>query len=207
MKKHGQYQKIGQTRDDAAGEAFDKTAKLLELGYPGGPIVAAKAMEIPNSKFLHSTSLMVKIRNSKFEITLPRPMINSNNFDFSFSGLKTALFYKIKNDKNWRKKIPEYCHEFQQAVIDVLIKKTVQAVKKYRVKNIILAGGVAANKELRRQLAESIKKELPTSNFQLPALNFCTDNAAMIACAGYFHAIKKDFTPWWRLRANPNLEL
>jgi N6-L-threonylcarbamoyladenine synthase len=199
MKDHGKYQKIGQTQDDAAGEAFDKAAKLLGLGYPGGPAVAVEAAKFPNFK--------LQIPNSKFQIILPRPMINSNDFDFSFSGLKTALLYKIKRDKNWQKKIPEYCCEFQQAVIDVLIKKTIQAARQYKVKNILLAGGVAANRELGEQLAENIKKELPFSIFHFPTSILCTDNAAMIACAGYFHAIKKGFTLWWKLRVNSNLEL
>ena len=200
MKDYGKYRKIGQTRDDAAGEAFDKVAKLLNLGYPGGPIISRMA-EKGNPK--------------KFD--LPRPMINSNDFDFSFSGLKTAVLYLTKKLKSYPGLAPrsgagklqanDLCASFQQAVIDVLTKKTIQAAEKYKVKTILLGGGVAANKKLREQLAKMIKKEIPDSKFILPDPKFCTDNASMIACAGYFHAIKKDFTPWWKLRMDPNLEL
>ncbi|PIT94190.1 tRNA (adenosine(37)-N6)-threonylcarbamoyltransferase complex transferase subunit TsaD [Candidatus Falkowbacteria bacterium CG10_big_fil_rev_8_21_14_0_10_43_11] len=175
MRGHYQFKLLGQTRDDAAGEAFDKAAKILGLGYPGGPAVAQEAMKIINHKS--------KIINLK----LPRPMINDDNFDFSFSGLKTALLYQTQKDSEWRKKIPSYCAEFQQAIIDVLISKTVKAAKKHQVKSIMLAGGVAANLELRRQLSQAVAQKLPGINFHLPDLKYTTDNAAMIAAAGYFY--------------------
>ena len=127
-------------------------------------------------------------------------MINSNDYDFSFSGLKTALLYKLKKDKSWKKRIPEYCAEFQQAVIDVLISKTVKASRDFKVKTIMLAGGVAANQELRRQIQEKIE-------ILVPDLKYTTDNAAMIASAGYFRALKKDFIPWQKIKVDPNLEL
>ncbi|MFH1822864.1 MAG: tRNA (adenosine(37)-N6)-threonylcarbamoyltransferase complex transferase subunit TsaD [Patescibacteria group bacterium] len=214
MKGHGNYKTIGQTRDDAAGEAFDKAAQLLELGYPGGPVISKYA-----DKFIKQTpkttnyklQITNKFQNSKFKIqnflSLPRPMLNSQNFDFSFSGLKTALLYAIKKDKQWEKRIPEYCYEFQQAVIDVLIYKTIKATKKYNIKTIMLTGGVAANQELRKQMKLEIKKHVPYSMFRIPCLEYTTDNAAMVATAGYFHAIKKDFTPWQKIKVNPNLEL
>lgn len=194
MKKHGKYKIIGETRDDAAGEAFDKAAKLLGLGYPGGPAVAAEA-----EKF--------EIGNWKFGVKLPRPMIHSNNYDFSFSGLKTALLYELKKDKNWKKKIPEYCHEFQQSVIDVLIYKTIEAAKKYNIKTIMLTGGVAANKELRRQMKEAVKTIIPNSLFLIPKLKYTTDNAVMIAAAGYFNALENKFINWQKLKVDPNLQL
>ena len=114
-------------------------------------------------------------------------MIDSRDFDFSFSGLKTALLYKIQGDKNWRHKIPAYCAEFQQAIIDVLISKTVKAAKKYKVKSVMLAGGVAANVELRRQLKRTLERTLPKTAYFMPDLKYTTDNAAMIAVAGYFY--------------------
>ncbi len=207
MKGHGKYKTIGETRDDAAGEAFDKAAKLLGLGYPGGPAISAYAnkFQISNHKF--QTNSKSQITKDKFGVILPRPMINSKNFDFSFSGLKTALLYKIKKDKNYKKKIPEYCYEFQQAVIDVLIYKTVRAVKEYKAKTVMLTGGVAANKELRGQMEKAVKTLIPNSRFLIPKLKYTTDNAAMIATAGYWHAIKKDFTIWQKLRVDCNLEL
>lgn len=189
MSGHGKYKILGQTRDDAAGEAFDKAAKLLGLEYPGGPAIAAEAE-----------------KNKKIKVCLPRPMLNSPDFDFSFSGLKTALLYAVKSDKNWKKKIPEYAAEFQQAVIDVLIKKTIKAALKYNVKNVMLAGGVAANAELRNQLKHAVAEKLPGTNLHVPESRYCVDNAAMIAAAGYFHAKRNDWTPWQKLKADANLE-
>lgn len=226
MKGHGKYKTIGETRDDAAGEAFDKAAKLLGLGYPGGPVIAAEAekfikqdlknpkSEILNPKQITNSKSQIlnfknksSIENRKSKIFLPRPMINSKNYDFSFSGLKTALLYKIKKDKNYKKKIPEYCHEFQQAVIDVLAHKTVRAAKEYKVNTVMLTGGVAANKELRKQMQEAVKEKLDNARFIMPDLKYTTDNAAMAATAGYYHALRKDFIPWQKLQVDCNLEL
>jgi len=219
MNGHGKYKTIGETLDDAAGEAFDKAAKLLGIGYPGGPAISAYAekFKAPNYKLQitrppdcvsrSGAANKFKIQNSKFKISLPRPMINSGDFNFSFSGLKTALLYAVQKDLHWKKRVPEYCHEFQQAVVDVLIYKTIKATEKYRVKNIMLAGGVSANKELRKQMAEAIKNKIPDSKFQIPDSKFCTDNAAMIATAGYYKAVRKKFTPWDKVRVDCNLEL
>ncbi len=187
MKGHGQFKTLGETRDDAAGEAFDKAAKLLGIGYPGGPSIAFQATKIKNKKS--------NIKN----INLPRPMVNSKSYDFSFSGLKTALLYQLKKDKKWQKRIPEYCFEFQQAVIDVLVSKTIKAAKDYKVKTVMLAGGVAANKELRKQLKKAVENKLKEVKFYMPSLKYTTDNAAMIAVAGYFKAQKKKYTPWQKL--------
>lgn len=195
------YKIIGQTRDDAAGEAFDKVAKMLGLPYPGGPQVA----KLANSRQSSVVSSQIK---------LPRPMINSKNYDFSFSGLKTAVLYLIKDlEKNYGLRVTNYelraaiCHEFQQAVVDVLVSKTIAAAKEYKVKTIILGGGVAANKELRKQLGEKIKEKLPVTSYLLPVTKFTTDNAAMIATAAYFHAIRKNFTEPKNLKADGNLIL
>lgn len=202
MKEHNRYQTIGETRDDAAGEAFDKAAKLLGLGYPGGPAIATEA-----DKFIKQHP---KISNYKLRITkikLPRPMIKANNLDFSFSGLKTALLYELKKEKNWQKRIPAYAYEFQQAIIDILIGKTSKAIQKHQAKTIMLAGGVSANHELRRQITEYFKTKLPRIKFLIPDLKYTTDNAAMIATAGYFKALRKEFIPWQKLKADCNLEL
>ncbi len=223
MKGHGKYKIIGETRDDAAGEAFDKAAKLLGIGYPGGPAIAIQAerfikqsLKISNSKFLISNqtpnpkpqnSNKFKIQNLKSKIFLPRPMINSKDYDFSFSGLKTALLYSIKENPNYKLQITNYCYEFQQAIIDVLIHKTIKAARQYRVKTVMLAGGVAANKELRSQLEQAVKKSVPYSMFHVPCLEYATDNAAMAAAAGYYKALRKDFTPWRKLKVDANLEL
>ncbi|MCK5211276.1 tRNA (adenosine(37)-N6)-threonylcarbamoyltransferase complex transferase subunit TsaD [Candidatus Parcubacteria bacterium] len=207
MKGHGDIKTIGQTRDDAAGEAFDKGAKMLGLGYPGGPAIAAAAAKYQNPKHQILNKSQAPNSNDQNRIILPRPMLNSKNFDFSFSGLKTALLYSLKKDKGWKNKIPEYCCEYQQAIIDVLISKTIKAAKKYKVRTIMLAGGVAANKELRSQMPETIKNKLPDIHFTLPDLKYTTDNAAMMAAAGYFKARHKKFTPWQDLKVDCNLEI
>jgi len=200
MKDFEKFKKIGQTLDDAAGECFDKVAKILGLGYPGGPAIAAEA---------------AKIQNSKSEITLPRPMINSSDFNFSFSGLKTAVLYKTRElgDSQTRKFIPIICNEVQQAIIDVLIEKTLRAAQKYKAKSIVLGGGVAANNELRKQFQLKIKNCKLKMDFLVPPKNLCTDNAAMIAAAGYFKlkkTPKKDWRKkfdWRKIKVNPNLEV
>ncbi|MFA6307032.1 MAG: tRNA (adenosine(37)-N6)-threonylcarbamoyltransferase complex transferase subunit TsaD [Patescibacteria group bacterium] len=195
MSGHGKYKVLGQTRDDAAGEAFDKAAMLLGLGYPGGPAIAAEAAKL-------------RITNYELRINkLPRPMMNSNNFDFSFSGLKTALLYATQRDKNWKKKISEYAYEFEQAVAEVLVHKTLKAALKYNCKNIMLSGGVAANKELRSRMGNVVKEKSTGAKLIIPDFKYCTDNAAMIAAAGYFQAKRKKLTPWRKLKAEANQEL
>lgn len=191
MKNHGHYQLVGRTLDDAAGEAFDKVAKLLKIGYPGGPAIEKLA----------------KKGNPK-AFDFPRPMLNYKNFDFSFAGLKTSVLYLVKNLPYAisHKLLADLCASFQQAVVDVLTEKTVRAAKELKVKTVMLAGGVAANQKLRQTLEAKIKK-LGKITFLKPNIAFCTDNAVMIALAGYFHALKKDFTPWQKLKADPNWEL
>jgi N6-L-threonylcarbamoyladenine synthase len=204
MRGHGKYKIIGETRDDAAGEAFDKAAAMLGIGYPGGPAIAKLAEKSDKTP---PRPPLAKGGNIQIKERLPRPMINSKNYDFSFSGLKTALFYELQKDAKWKKRIPEYCYEFQQAVIDVLIAKTIKAAKEYKVKTIMMSGGVSANLELRRQMTEAIKFQIPNSKFQIPNLKYTTDNAAMIAAAGYFKALRKKFTLWQKLEADCNAEL
>jgi len=171
MKDIGKYKLIGETRDDAAGECFDKVARILDLSYPGGPAIAAAAAKL-------------QITNYKLQITLPRPMINQKNYDFSFSGLKTAVLYNYRTQPEKIRKSKKYvramCSETQQAVIDVLIRKTLKAARDYKVKSIILGGGVAANEELRKQFKKKAEVFVPSKVF-------CTDNAAMVALTAFFH--------------------
>jgi N6-L-threonylcarbamoyladenine synthase len=205
MKKHLHYEMVGQTLDDAAGEAFDKVARILGLGYPGGPAIAEAA------KFLDSP------KSRSYELTLPRPMLNKNNFDFSFSGLKTAVLYETKRnekllkDKNY---ISAVAKEFQQATVDVLVSKTIRAAKKYSAKTILIAGGVSANLELRRQLGEAIEKELGNVSYRIPDLIYSLDNAAMIAAAASFRWQKMSIKEkkaakenWKGIEASANLSL
>jgi len=196
MSDHYKFKIIGETRDDAAGEAYDKAAKMMGLSYPGGPIIAQQAEKFRQSKKV-------------CKIELPRPMMYSPDFNFSFSGLKTALLYQLQKDKNWKKRIPEYCFAFEQAVIETLIHKIIKAAQKYPSKSILLAGGVAANKALRQQLATEISKKLPNIKLSLPNLNYTTDNAAMIASAGYFNYYKhknKAFVDLKKITARCNLK-
>lgn len=189
VEKIGKYKILGETRDDAAGECFDKCAKILGLGYPGGPIISALAEKS-------------ETRNSKSEIKLPRPMINTKDYDFSFSGLKTAVLYKDRDTKIKNKEYKEnMAGEVQQAIIDVLIKKTTKAIKDYNAKTLILGGGVSANAELRKQFAEN----LGNINLVFPTPNLSTDNGLMIAIAGYFNRNKK--TAWKNIQADGNLRI
>ncbi len=183
MTSHGKYKIIGETLDDAVGEAFDKVARLLGLGYPGGPAVDKRATEF-------------KVESSKLKIVgeFPRPMIKSKNYNFSYSGLKTSVLYKIRDLEKDGIKITkdvknEICYEFQKAAIDVLIKKTIQAAKEYKAKSIFLSGGVSANRVLRLNL-NIAAKELGI-NYSQPELEYTGDNAAMIALAGYFSTKNK----------------
>lgn len=188
MKGHGHYELIGRTRDDAAGEAFDKVAKLLGLEYPGGPVISRLA-ENGNAQ----------------AIDFPRPMTDKDTFDFSFSGLKTAVLYHIKEHPPKEEDLPDICASFQQAVIDVLVSKTIRAAQKHNVKHIVLGGGVAANTLLRDTLSNSSEKlGIPTL---LPERKYTTDNGTMIALAGYFNYKEGARSDWRTLVADPNLKL
>ena len=142
-------------------------------------------------------------------------MINSDNLNFSFSGLKTALLYTVRDNPQIlksKKLISEACFEFQQAVIDVLVHKTIEAAKKYQPKTILLGGGVSANKKLRKQLGDAIKKQIPDTRYQIPDTRYSLDNAAMIATAGYFRysmskSRNKFMLNWRYLEADANLNL
>lgn len=186
-KDHGEYELLGMTRDDAAGEAFDKVAKLLKLGYPGGPAIS-KAAQSGNAQ----------------AIAFPRPMINSGDLDFSYAGLKTAVRVHMQQHDN---SVEDIAASFQQAAIEVLVEKTMKALKDTGAKSLIVAGGVSANGLLREHLQENISTELPNVTFHAPHLKYTGDNASMIAVAGIMNAKKKKFIDPLELQANPNMRL
>ncbi len=193
MRDHGQYELLGATLDDAAGEAFDKTAKMMGFGYPGGPKISVAAIEGDRQAF-----------------DFPRPMLNKDNFDFSFSGLKTAVRYFIEKNRD-QLESPDFLADVaastEQAIVDVLVAKTVRAARESEVKTVLLAGGVAANGLLRESLREWLAKDVPDVAFVEPELNYCTDNAAMIAMAGYWNSQRRDPDDWRDIEVDPNWEL
>jgi len=210
MKDFGKYKILGETCDDAVGEAFDKVARILGLSYPGGPAIAEQARQwksqIPGSKSRINSKF--KIQNSKFIINLPRPMIDSKDYDFSFSGLKTAVLYSVKNltKKYSLEDIrPAVSFEFQEAVTEVLCSKTVKAIEKYQVKTLMLGGGVAANNRLRLEFKKEAKKL--KVDFLYPPKKFCLDNGAMVALAGYYHWAEGDFEDWRNIKTEADLRL
>ena len=187
VKRIGQYDIVGDTLDDAAGEAFDKTAQLLGLGYPGGAALSKLA------------------ESGKPKYDLPKPMLHSKDFDFSFSGLKTAVLTLVKKQPELTDTIKaNIAASFQESITEVLIYKTLKAMNSLNLNQIVVSGGVGANKQLREKLTKSSQE----NNFKLffPSLEFCTDNGAMIALAGYLRyalSEKKDYRftvmPRWRL--------
>ena len=189
MKNHGKYEVIGETLDDAVGEAFDKVARLLGLGYPGGPAISKIAEQGDPERF-----------------PLPSPMVHSKDFNFSYSGLKTAVLYLLRdmNKKNLDAQTKaDIAASFQKAALKVLVKKTMKAVGKYKVKSILLSGGVSANKVLRKRLEKECV-ELGI-NYSCPPMEYTTDNAAMIAVAGYFSYLKNKKTALRAVKMDANL--
>lgn len=191
MKDHLKYKTIGQTIDDAAGEAFDKVARMLDLGYPGGP-------EIEN---------LAKCGDEN-AYDLPLSMINSKNLDFSFSGLKTAVLYKTKNPSTGE--IREFdradlAASFQKTVSEILTKKTILGIKKYNPRTVILSGGVAANSYLRNYFVSKISKTSKVNIF-IPPKNLSTDNALGIAIAGAIYYLKSPHTSC-KTEVKPNWEI
>lgn len=198
MTDHGEYQLLGRTRDDAAGEAFDKVARIIGLGYPGGPAIQKAAGEGEPSK-----------------IRLPRAWLR-NSYDFSFSGLKTAVLRLVERLQAEGKELTvcatggqtdkalsvcDVAASFEKAVVDVLVEKTRRAAAAYGVKMVLLAGGVASNAELRQRMAEELGITV-----QFPPPRLCTDNAAMIASCGYFR-LKAGYRDDLDLDVWPNLKL
>ncbi|MFZ5392318.1 MAG: tRNA (adenosine(37)-N6)-threonylcarbamoyltransferase complex transferase subunit TsaD [Patescibacteria group bacterium] len=277
MKDFGEYEMLGSTVDDAAGEAFDKAAKILGLDYPGGPSISRRAAECnfqfpissfqtnnvgagfprPSTEFSGSEFSCSNVNIAKgggtppvqtgenFDFVLPRPMIETDDFNFSFSGLKTALLYKWKEISNFSphgdqlvpkfpisKKFPmtnfqiekgknisrggvtpplrdelvnRMAYEFQEAVVDVLVTKTVKAAEKFKINKVAIVGGVAANGRFREEM--KIRLDKIGRQLIVPPIKYCTDNGAKIAVAGFFKYLKKDFTDWKKLEVNSNWEL
>ncbi len=178
MENWGQYKKIGQTRDDAVGEAFDKVARLLSLPYPGGPEISRLA-EIARYNKL-----------SPFA-DLPRPMLHSSDFDFSFSGLKTAVLYATRDKTLTDTDKQALARDFEDAVVEVLTKKLIKAIKEYAVNSVVLGGGVSANKNLRASVSCLNSSTLfPNLDIHLPEPDLSTDNSIMIALAGHSKSIQ-----------------
>ena len=165
--------KVGHTVDDAAGEAFDKIARYLGLGYPGGPVIDRLAAD-----------------GDEDLIEFPRPMMDSGDFNFSFSGLKTALIYRTKKDKSlmFESNMAHLVAGFQKAIVDVLVYKTMAAAKKFGINRVFVSGGVAANSRLRKEFLKKGKEN--NIEIFIPPLYLCMDNAAMVGCLGY-HRFKK----------------
>lgn len=176
-KSHSSFTCLGRTRDDAAGEAFDKVAKLLGLPYPGGPHVSKMA-----------------VSGNPHQIKFPRAWLEKDSLDFSFSGLKTAVLNHVNTckAKNSTVDIPDICASFEDAVVEVLVTKSIRAAKLHNIQTITLGGGVSANTALREQLGQACREN--TMDLFAPQVEYCTDNAAMIALAGYYTYLMKGTT-------------
>lgn len=204
MKDHGEYETIGQTIDDAVGEAYDKVSSLLGLGYPGGPIISKMAK---------------KYRESSLEVdfTFPRPILKDKTFNFSFSGLKTAVLQKVKDilaennledtdqiDQNIKEKIAA---AFEEAVGDVLAYKTSKAVEKFNPKRVIFVGGVSANRYLAQRVEDEILKINENLTLTTPGSGLSGDNAAMIGLAAYYHIKSGKISNWREVKVDANMKL
>ncbi|MEN8139774.1 MAG: tRNA (adenosine(37)-N6)-threonylcarbamoyltransferase complex transferase subunit TsaD [Thermodesulfobacteriota bacterium] len=178
VRDHDEVRLLGRTRDDAAGEAFDKVAKLLGLPYPGGPEISREAGE-----------------GNPEAIPFPRSWLGPDSVDFSFSGLKTAVANHVNKERQQGRRlaIADICASFQAAVVEVLTEKAILAARQQGISNLVLAGGVAANPSLRQQLA--LRCQAEGMQLHMPELEFCTDNGAMIALAGYHHFLKEGPSP------------
>lgn len=193
-----QYELIGATKDDAVGEAFDKVARLLGLPYPGGPKISTLADEARQKGFASP-------------VLLPRPMLHSHDYSFSYSGLKTAVLYAARDlgDTMTETMKAGLAAEFENAAIEVLVKKTVRAAEEFQVRSIIVGGGVAANTHLRSELASAVQKIDESITIFFPGKGLSTDNSVMIGLAGYFAYLKNDKqgAPIENIRANGNLKI
>ncbi|PTX58846.1 O-sialoglycoprotein endopeptidase [Melghirimyces profundicolus] len=188
MPGHNRFERLGKTRDDAAGEAFDKVARVLELPYPGGPEIDRLA------------------REGRPSIDLPRAWLEPDSLDFSFSGLKSAVINHLHNAKQRGTTVQraDLAASFQESVVEVLTEKSIRAVKSKGVDHLVLAGGVSANSALRSALSERCRKE--GIRLSVPPIELCTDNAAMIAAAGTFRYLDREFAGL-DMNAEPNLKL
>ncbi|AET66350.1 putative glycoprotease GCP [Desulfosporosinus orientis DSM 765] len=189
LEDHGQYKVLGLTRDDAAGEALDKVARTLGLGYPGGPQIQR-----------------IALKGDPHSFQFPRAMLEPDSLDFSFSGMKSAVLNTLNTAKMRGEElsVPDVAASFQQAVIDVLVRKALMGIRLTKVKTLLLAGGVAANALLRETLNQTLSER--GIRLVYPSPIYCTDNGAMIATAGYYHYLREDYAPW-TLNAVPGLSL
>ena len=187
MKDNYEFEKIGGTLDDAVGECYDKVARVLNLPYPGGPLVDKLSYE----------------GSDTYDLPLP---LDDNTYNFSFSGMKSAVINLVHNEEQRGNEIrkADLACSFQNRVVEILCKKTIKALKEYNVKNLIIAGGVSANSGIRNKFTEVCKEE--GINLTIPNIKYCTDNGAMIAAAGYF-AYKKGIRAGLNLKAEANTSL
>jgi len=188
------YKLIGSTRDDAVGEAFDKVARMLGLPYPGGPEISRLAES-------------ARERGGDNPYTLPRPMLNDDSCDFSFSGLKTAVLYLVKDKELTDTDKENMALAFEEAVADVLYAKTLRAIEQTGARSLAIGGGVSANAYIKRTFAERLKKDRPDISLYIPPAYLTGDNAIMIALAGYFRSLAREYADSNTLRANGNLAL
>lgn len=180
MRDHFEYELLGETEDDAAGEAFDKVAKMLGLPYPGGPEIAKRADAFRDSK-----------QESGF--VFPRPMLETENYNFSFSGLKTSVLYFLKKNETRMKDegfISAVSHEFQEAVVDVLVGKTEKSLIEFSPSTVVIAGGVSANIRLRERMTKLVQERFPETQFLMPPFMYSLDNASMIGAAGVLRLVR-----------------
>jgi len=197
MKDWLQYELIGQTRDDAVGEAFDKVARMLGLPYPGGPEI---------SRLAESIRLQPTPYNLPPAFTLPRPMMNDATCDFSFSGMKTSVLYLLKDMPDITDEEKQHlAREFEDAVADILWKKTARALEETNAQTLVIGGGVSANTHIRRTFTEKTRDERSDVALRIPSAALTTDNAIMIALAGFYRASRKEFMT--DITANGNLPL
>lgn len=205
MEDHLDYKIVGETIDDAAGEAFDKVAKMLGLSYPGGPEISAYAKAGCETTFSFPRVDLTKppARNEQGFLEKPAESLN-----FSFSGLKTAVLKEVRekerSGKLTKQDISDISASFQTAAVDILTRNLLRAVDKHKPISVLLSGGVAANNQLRESIENSLQKNV---EFYFPKSLYCTDNAAMIASAAYQHFLKNDFTDPNTLTPDPNLKL
>lgn len=186
LEKHGNYRVLGGTRDDAAGEAFDKIGRLLGLSYPAGAVIEKRAKKGDEKRF-----------------RFPRPLLDKKTFDFSFSGLKTAVLREVRSIAHIDEQtVNDISVGAQTAIVEVLVKKTLRAAEEVAAKSIVLSGGVAANQMLRETFQSEIERQNIGAKLYFPPKNLCTDNGAMIAAAAYFNHQSID---WKILSANPEL--
>lgn len=194
-KEFGSYERIGETRDDAAGEAFDKVARLLDLPYPGGPEISRLAS-------------LARESGTAADFSFTRPMLKEDNYDFSFSGLKNAARLQVEKMQplDDAKKMM-VAREFEDTVADVLVEKTLRAAEEFGARTLIVGGGVSANTHIRQRLMERIARDASVEKLLAPPSELATDNALMIALAGYFRAARGEFTAPADLIAAGNLRL